>query len=50
MVSDFVTSDIPIGDKGIIGISERSVISHGRSASIGVLALGKELIDGIEGI
>lgn len=50
MVSNFVASDIPIRDEGVVSISEGSVVSHGRSASIGIFALGEELIDGIQGI
>ena len=47
VVSNLITSDIPIRDEGVVGISERGVVSHGRSASIGVFTLGKELVDGI---
>lgn len=50
VISNLVTSDIPIRDEGVVSISERSVVSHGRSASIGVSTLGEELIDGIQGI
>lgn len=50
MISNLVTSDIPIRDEGIVCIRERSVISHRRSASIGVFALGEELVDGIQGV
>ena len=50
MISNLVTSDVPIRDEGIVGIRERSVVSHRRSASIGVFALGEELVDGIQGV
>lgn len=50
MIANLITSDIPIRDEGVIGVSERSVVSHGRSASIGVLALCKELVNGIQGV
>jgi hypothetical protein len=50
VVSNLITGDIPIRDEGVVSVSERSVVSHGRSASVGVFALGEELVDGIQGI
>jgi len=45
MVGDLVSGHIPIRDKGIVSVSERSVISHGGSASVGVFAMSEELVD-----
>lgn len=45
VVTNLVTGDVPIRDEGIISVSERSIVSHGGSAPVGVLALSKELID-----
>jgi hypothetical protein len=50
VVTNLVTCDIPIRDEGVIRIRERSIVSHGRPASVGVFALGEELVDGIQGI
>jgi hypothetical protein len=50
MVSNFVSSDIPVSNKSEVGVLNRSVISHLRLATIGVLPVGKKLVDGIESV
>lgn len=48
VISDFITGDIPIRDKAIVGVGERCIVRHGRSASVGVFALCEKLVDGIQ--
>ena len=50
MVGNLVTGNIPIRDEGIISIGERCVVGHDGWASVGVFAVGEELLHGIQGI
>lgn len=50
MVSNLVTSDIPVRHEGEIGVVDGSVVSHLGHTAVGVLAMGKELVDGVESI
>ena len=50
MVRNLITGDEPIGDEGVVGVVERSVVGHPRRAAVRVLALCQELVDGVEGI
>ena len=50
MVSNLVTGNIPIRDEGIVGIGERCIVSHDGWASVGIFAVGEELLHGIQGI
>ena len=48
MVSDLVTSDVPVGDEGIVCIIQGSVVRHLGRAAIWIYAVTEELVDGIE--
>lgn len=50
MVRDLVASDIPIRHEGEVGVVDGSVIGHLGRAAVGVLTVGQELIDSVEGI
>jgi hypothetical protein len=50
MVSDLVTSDIPVGDEGIIGVVEGDIVSNFWLTPIRVLTMGKELVNGIKSV
>jgi len=50
VVGNLVASNIPIRDEGIVSIRERCVVCHDGWASVGVLAVGEELLHGIQGI
>jgi len=50
MISDFVSSNVPISDKCVIGIVERREVGHLDRATVRILPLSKELIDRIESI
>lgn len=50
MISNFVTGDIPVRNERVVGVSKRSEISHRRSTSVGIFALGEELVDGIQSV
>lgn len=50
MVTNLIAGDVPIRDEGVVGIREGGKVSHRGSTSIGVFALGKELVDGIQGV
>lgn len=66
VVSDLVPSDVPVyqtfkngliiemmqhtGNQGIVGIVKGSKVGHPRRASIGILAVGEELVYGVKRI
>jgi hypothetical protein len=50
MISYFVSSNIPISDKCVVGIVERREVGHLDRATVRILPLSKELIDSIESI
>ena len=50
VVGDLVAGNIPIRDKSIVGVGERCVVGHDGGASVGVFAVGEELLHGIQGI
>jgi hypothetical protein len=50
MISYFVSSNIPIGDKRIVGIIERREVGHLDRATVRILPLSKELINRVDSI
>lgn len=50
VVGDLVSSDIPVGNHGVVGIVERSKVGHLWRATIGVFAVGEELINCVDSI
>lgn len=50
MIRNLVTSDIPIRHKGEVGVVDGGVVSHPRHTTVGVLAMSKELVDGVQSI
>jgi hypothetical protein len=50
VVSDLVTSHIPIRNERVVGVRERRVVSCDGSTSIRVFAVGDELVDGFQGV
>lgn len=50
MISYFVSSNVPVGDKGIVGIVERREVGHLDRTTIRILPLSKELIDRVDRI
>lgn len=50
MVCDLVPGDIPVGNERVVGVVERCIVSHLRLASVRVLSLREELVDGVESV
>lgn len=50
MIRDLIACYIPIGNEGEVGVVDRVVVRHLGLAAVGVLAVGKELVDGIESV
>lgn len=50
MVRNLVTSDIPVRHEGEVGVVDGGVVSHLGLTTVGVLAMGEELIDSIQSI
>ena len=47
---DLVSLDKPVSDEGVVCVVQGRVVSHLRSAAIGVYTVSEELVDGIKGI
>ena len=47
---DLVSLDKPVSDEGVVCVVQGRVVSHLRSAAIGVYTVSEELVDGIEGV
>lgn len=50
VVGDIIAIDVKLGDLSIVGVVERDKVGHERTASVGVLALSKELVDRLDGV
>lgn len=50
VVGDFVPSDIPIGDHGVVGVIQRSKVSHLGRAAVGVFSLSQELVYRVDSV
>ena len=50
VIADIVAIDVELGDLGIVGVVERDVVRHEWLAAVRVLALGKELVDRVDGV
>ena len=50
MVGNFVSSNKPIGHKGVISVVEGCEVGHLGLAAVRILALSEELVDGIDGV
>ncbi len=50
MVSDLITSDVPVGDEGVVGVVQGDIIRYFGLTPIGIFAVGKELVDGVESV
>ena len=50
VISNFVSCNVPISDKRIVGIVKRREVGHLDRATIRILPLSEKLIDGIDSI
>ena len=50
MVRDLVAGDVPVGDEGEVGVVDGVVVGHLGRAAVGILTVGEELVDGVEGV
>jgi hypothetical protein len=50
VISDLVTSDVPVGDESIICVIQGSVVGHLGRTAIWIYTVTEELVDGINGV
>jgi hypothetical protein len=50
VVSDLITSDVPVGDESIVCVIQGSVVGHLGRTAIGIYTVTEELVDGIDGV
>lgn len=50
MIRNLITRDKPVGDECVVRVVQRREVGHLDGATVRILALGQELVDGVESV